>query len=312
MRLLVTGATGFVGSFACPVLFKRGMKIRAVSRKPLDMPFGIEQFITPSLSLLHHGCSVFDSVDCVLHLAGRAHVLRESALNPLEAYREVNVRDTLKFAFEASKAGVRRFVFVSTIKVNGELTSNSSPFCEDDVINTVDPYAKSKHEAELALLELSSKTSMEVVIVRPPLIYGPGVKGNFKILLELLERKIPLPLAMATTNRRSLISVDNLVDFLALCITHPNATGRLFLISDQQDLSTADLLIKLGVASGSSARLFPLPLFFLKWLSKVFGKSYLYDRLCSSLVVDSSLASKLLGWSPPLSLDEGLNRYFKN
>jgi len=205
-------------------------------------------------------------------------------------------------------AGVRRFVFVSSIKVNGELTSPLAPFTEKDRANPVDPYGISKYEAELGLLEIASETGMEVVIVRPPLIYGPGVKGNFRVMMEVLARKFPLPLALITDNMRSLLALDNLIDFLTLCVSHPEAACRIFLVSDQHDVSTAELLRHLGEAMGVTARLFPVSRSLLRGAASLAGKHSMYQRLCGSLVVDSSSASQLLGWAPPLALDEGLRR----
>lgn len=308
MKLLVTGSSGFVGRQACLALSKRGFSVSAFSRTPCQWPFGIEAITASSLSSLACPSYIFEGVQCILHLAGRAHVMRETEPDPLSAFRSSNVIDTLRLAREASSAGVRRFVFLSSIKVNGEVASLRNPFTEEDDVNPSDPYAVSKYEAELGLFEIAAQTGMEVVIVRPPLIYGPGVKGNLRTMMNLLSRKVPLPLAMITDNRRSLLALDNLVDFLALCSSHPKAEGRVFLVSDQHDLSTADLLRRLGEAMGVNARLFPAPRFMLEGASNIVRKRSTYQRLCGSLVVDSSAASRLLGWAPPLALDEGLRR----
>lgn len=306
--LLVTGASGFVGRRACFALHERGFSVHAISRKPCEWPLGIKAFTASALSVLKHPSSALEGVECVLHLAGRAHVIQETEHDPLSAFRNANVSETLKLAREASLAGVRRFIFVSSIKVNGEFTSPLTPFTEKDEVNPVDPYGISKYEAELGLREIAVETGMEVVIVRPPLIYGPGVKGNFKVMMRLLALKAPLPLGLITDNRRSLVALDNLIDFLALCASHPQAAGRVFLVSDQHDVSTAELLRLLGLEMGLTARLFPVPRVLLGIAANLSRKRSAYQRLCESLVVDSSSASRLLGWAPPLAFDEGLRR----
>lgn len=307
MRILVTGCSGFVGRSACLALRKRGFSVRAFSRSPCTWPYGIEPITAPNISSLANS-SAFEEVDCVLHLAGRAHVIQETDPDPLSAYRSVNVLETLSFAHQASLAGVRRFVFVSSIKVNGEFTSPNAPFTEAHEVKPVDPYGISKREAELGLLKISVETGMEVVIVRPPLIYGPGVKGNFRVMLKLLARGVPLPLGLINDNRRSLVALDNMIDFLALCASHPDASGKVFLVSDQHDVSTAELLHKLGSAMHLPVRLFPVPRIFLSLAANLLRRESAYQRLCGSLVVDSSAATRILGWSPPLSLNEGLRR----
>lgn len=307
-NLLVTGASGFVGRPACLTFRQLGFSVRAFTRTPCEWPLGIQALTASSLSELMHSTSALKGVECVLHLAGRAHVMQETEADSLSAFRSVNVSETLKLAREASVAGVRRFVFVSSIKVNGELTPPMRPFTEKDMVNPVDPYGISKHEAELGLLDMAAETGMEVVIVRPPLIYGPSVKGNFRSMMKLVSRRTPLPLALITDNRRSLLALDNLIDFLALCVSHPGAAGRVFLVSDQDDVSTAELLRRLAEAMGLTARLFPVPQLLLRGAANLAGKRSAYHRLCGSLVVDSSAASRLLGWAPPIALDEGLRR----
>jgi len=205
-------------------------------------------------------------------------------------------------------AGVRRFVFVSSIKVNGEFSTPEAPFTENSEVRPFDAYAISKHEAELGLSEIAAETGMEVVIVRPPLVYGPGVKGNFMLLINLLAKQIPLPLGLINCNRKSFVSLDNLIDFLGLCVFRAEAAGRVFLVSDQNDVSTAELLRGLGSAMAVKPRLFPVPRVLLQSAAILANKQSAYDKLCGSLVVDSSAASRLLGWVPPLSFDEGLRR----
>ena len=306
--LLITGASGFVGRPACLAFRDLGYLVRAFTRTPCHWPSGIQSFTASALSEMKASSSVFDGVDCILHLAGRAHVMQESESDPLSAFRSVNVSETINFARQAALAGVRRFVFVSSIKVNGEVTLPHSPFTESDAVNPVDPYAISKHEAELGLLRISAETGMEVVIVRPPLIYGPGVKGNFNLMMRLLSRKTLLPLGSITDNKRSLIALDNLINFLSFCISSHQAAGRVFLVSDQQDVSTTELLILLSQSMGLSARLIPVPKKLLFGAASLVGKQSVYQRLCGSLVIDSSSASRLLGWTPPFSIEEGLRR----
>jgi nucleoside-diphosphate-sugar epimerase len=244
--------------------------------------------------------------DVVIHLAGRAHIIDEKERDPYAAYYEANVDQTLKLARLAAQYNVRRFIFVSSIKVNGEKTKADSPFTEKDPANPVDPYGMSKYQAELGLQRIAAETSIEVVVIRPPLIYGPGVKGNFRILVDLLSKHIPLPLALVDDNKRSFISLENLASLLYLCTQHPEAAGRTFLASDQNDISTAELVRKLAVVMDKKARLIPIPRYLLKTGAYLARKPSIYQRLCESLVVDSSATSAILGWSPIISLDEGL------
>lgn len=312
MNVLVTGSSGFVGSAACFSLLKRGFFVRAFSRSELDWPPGIEPIRAASLLdpyVLDHA---FDSIDCILHLAGRAHVMRESELNPLDAYRQSNLLATLGFARRAALAGVRRFVFVSSIKVNGEFTASGVPFTEASLPSPMCPYAISKYEAELALFQLSVETGMEVVVVRPPLIYGPNVKGNFRSLMSLVAKRLPLPFGLINHNLRSFVSLDNLIDFFCLCLASPAAANQVFLVSDQYDVSTAELIERLGLAMDSPARLLCVPPDALKFAAGIFSRQQAYQRICGSLVVDSSLASRCLMWDPPLDFDEGLRRAVVN
>lgn len=308
MRVLVTGSSGFVGHAACMELFRRGFDVCAFSRTKLAWPRGIKAVAAPALSGLAVVSNSFDSVDCVLHLAGRAHVLREKVLDPLWHFRQVNVVETLELARLAALAGVRRFVFVSSVKVNGESTPPNIPFTEADPPNPSDPYGVSKFEAELGLIQLGAETGMEIVIVRPPLIYGPRVKGNFRVMMQLVSRRVPLPLRLVRNNRRSLISLDNLVDFLALCLFREEAANRVFLVSDRSDVSTAELLERLGLAMNAPVNLLSIPPSLFRLSSRLGLWSSMYQRLCGSLVVDSSAAFRFLGWEPPLCLDEGLRR----
>lgn len=244
----------------------------------------------------------------MMHLAARVHVMAERAGNPLVEFRRVNVDGTLNLGRQAAAAGVRRFIFVSSVKVNGEGTSANRPFTNADAPAPQDPYGISKMEAEQGLRDIAAQTGMEVVIVRPPLVYGPGVKANFAAMMRAVQRGLPLPLASVTHNRRSFVALDNLVDLLITCIDHPAAANQTFLVSDGEDLSTADLLRRLGQAMNKPARLFPVPPSMLQLGANMLGKGDVAQRLLSNLQVDISHTRNTLNWTPPISVDEGLRR----
>lgn len=261
-----------------------------------------------SLSSVTDWTVALRSVDQVVHLAARVHVMNDKSSDPLAEFRQVNVEGTANLARQAAAAGVRRFVYLSSIKVNGEFTQEGRPFTADDAPAPEDPYGVSKHEAEQALRQIAADTGMEVVIIRPPLVYGPGVKANFESMMRWLARGVPLPLAAVTQNRRSLVALDNLVDLIMVCLSHPAAANHTFLVSDGEDLSTAELLKRMGAAMGKPARLFYLPPVLLKLGAQVVKKPGIYQRLCGSLQLDITKTRRLLGWSPPVSVDEGLRR----
>jgi nucleoside-diphosphate-sugar epimerase len=283
--IAVTGATGFIGSALVAKLAARQFDVHRVLRSSVEIA----------------------GAHCVIHCAARAHIMRDEALDPLTEYRLVNVQGTLNFARQAAGAGVRRFVFISSIGVNGTFTHGSRRFARDEVSAPTEDYAISKWEAEQGLWEIASQTGMEVVVVRPPLVYGPGVKGNFARLLDLVRSGVPLPLA-AVNNRRSFIGLDNLVDLLIRCVDHPKAAGQTLLVSDGQDLSTPELLRMIANAMGRPARLFPVPLPLLRLAGRALGRLNEVDRLVGSLQVDSSATRELLGWTPPVSVEEGIKR----
>jgi UDP-glucose 4-epimerase len=314
MRLLVSGAGGFVGSALLEKLARRaGDEVIGIYRRG--------SAVAGSLSTRPAGqAALFGNLDsdqdwtaiprlshALIHTAARVHMLRDDARDPLAEYRKVNVEGTLNLARQAAAAGLRRFIFLSTIKVNGECTAPGSAFSAVDPAEPQDPYGVSKWEAECGLKEIATRTGMEVVIIRPPLVYGPGVKGNFRSMLRWLQRGVPLPLG-AIRNRRSLVYLDNLIDLITLAIDHPRAANETFLVSDAEELSTPDLLRRAAAALGRPARLIPVPVSWLKAGAALAGKTAAITRLCDSLRVDAAKTRRLLDWNPAASVDLGLKR----
>ena len=307
LRVRVTGANGFVGRALCAEASVRGFVVGGMSRSGCHLPGDTESLVVGSLDERTDWRAALTGADIVIHLAARVHVMQDTATDPLVEFRRVNVQGTLNLARQAAAAGVRRFVFISSIKVNGETTELDQPFTADDEPAPLDPYGISKMEAEQGLRKIAAGTGMEVVIIRPPLVYGPGVKANFLSMMRWLRRGVPLPLG-AIHNRRSMVALDNLVDLILTCIDHPAAANLTFLVSDGEDLSTTQLLQRLGRALGRPARLIPVPAMLLKVGAALVGKPAIAQRLCGSLQVDISKTQQLLGWTPPLSVDEGLKR----
>lgn len=304
--VLLTGATGFVGKATLESLINRGHSVVAAVRgnATIEQP-SVTTMRIDSLDDRTQWEDSLNNVEVVIHSAARVHVMNDSEADPLAAFRKVNVEGTLNLARQAAAAGVKRFVFVSSIKVNGEGTSKGRPYRADDVPAPADPYGISKMEAEQGLRALAEQTSLEVVIIRPVLVYGPGVKANFMAMMRWLDKGIPLPFG-AIDNRRSLVALGNLVDLIVTCVDHPAAANQTFLVSDGDDLSTTGLLRKMAQALGKSARLVPVPSVLLELAATVLGKRSLSQRLCGSLQVDIDKTRTLLGWAPPLSVENAL------
>lgn len=304
----MTGATGFVGKALCaPLVRSNPVRVAVRNSAVKGLPDGVD-VAQRRLSPDQDWSDALVGVRVVVHCAARVHVMKEEAADPLAEFRRVNVDGTLRLASQAAGAGVKRFVFVSSIKVNGEQTQFEEPFTADQQANPSDPYGISKMEAEKGLRALAQETGMEVVIIRPPLVYGPGVKANFLAMMRWLWGGVPLPLGAVTENRRSLVGLDNLVDLIVTCIDHPAAANQTFLVSDGEDLSTAALLQRMGRALGRPARLIPVPVGFVKLGAALAGRASVAQRLCGSLEVDITKTREMLGWSPPVSVDEGLRR----
>jgi nucleoside-diphosphate-sugar epimerase len=312
MKILLTGASGFVGKSALAEAKRRNVSIVPVFRS-LESA-NIFNFtsancaVIPSLLADTNWQGALSGVDVVIHCAARVHALDDAELDTLATLRSVNLEGTLNLARQAALAGVKRFIFLSSIKVNGESTQPGRPFRANNVAAPEDAYGVSKAEAEAGLRRLSFETGMEVVIIRPPLVYGPGAKGNFSKLLRWIARGVPLPLYSVTTNRRSLVGLDNLIDLILTCVDHPKAANQTLLVSDGEDLSTADLLHRIGKSLNRPMRLIPVPVSILRIASLLLGKSSIAQRLLGSLQVDISKTCTLLNWKPPVSVDEGLRR----
>ena len=308
MTIVVTGANGFVGSHLCRALQRKGMAYRAVVREGAQASPGTAGLVRlPSLDAHTDWTTALQGATTVIHLAARVHQVQDTSADPLQAFRATNLHATLQLARYAQKMGVQRFIFMSTVKVLGEETAPDQPFRAGDPALPLDAYATSKHEAEQALRALVAGGSMELVIVRPPLVYGPGVRANFASLVRVVRRGIPLPLA-CVHNLRSLVGIDNLVSLLLRCTQHADAGGQNFLVSDGHDLSTPDLVRQLATALGQPARLWPVPLAGLQLAARLTGRQAAVQRLCSSLQVDISATCQGLQWAPPVSVAEGLRR----
>lgn len=338
LRALITGTNGFVGQSVCAQAVRQGLSVRGALRKYGDVRANIGAVTVGEITGTTDWSGALRDVDVVIHLAARVHVMHDDAANPLDEFRKVNVAGTERLARSAAASGVKRLVYVSSIKVNGESTLSPSSsdgatshstrppkdgdqaagyparrrgerniFTESDIPSPQDPYGVSKWEAEQALHRVAAETGLEIVIVRPPLVYGPEVKGNFAQMLKILAKGIPLPLA-SVRNLRSLVYVENLADALIACATHPDAAGQTYLISDGEDISTPGLLRQLGDAMGHPAQLFPCPPVLLKLAGRLSGKANQIERLVGSLQLDSRKIRRELNWTPPYTLQQGLQK----
>lgn len=304
--ILVTGSTGFVGSALVAAAVARGLNVRGTARRPPQTGVeGAEFVLSADLAPDSDWASAVDGVDVVVHTAARVHVMHDAASDPLREFRRVNVAGSANLARQAATAGVRRFVFVSSIKVNGERTLPGHPFRASDEPVPIDPYGVSKHEAEVALSRVARETGMELVIIRPVLVYGPGVKAYMAAMMLWLRRGVPLPFG-AIHNWRSLVGLGNLTDLILTCVTHPAAPGQTFLVSDGEDLSTTALLRRMAEALGVSPRLIPAPRWLLRLAARALGRQDLARRLFDSLQVDITPTKDRLGWTPSVSMDHAL------
>ncbi|MES2049504.1 MAG: SDR family oxidoreductase [Pseudomonadota bacterium] len=303
-RILLTGASGFVGQRLAHTLIQKGVSLVCSARKPM-LIYGAEIRLVDDLSADTDWRHCLDGVTTVIHCAARVHVMQDSATDPLHLYRQVNVAGTLQLAEQAAAAGATQFIFLSSIKVNGEETEAGAAFTEDCQAQPIDPYGISKFEAEQALFELGRKTGMAITVIRPPLVYGPGVGANFLSMMRWVKRGFPLPLG-SIRNQRSFVFVDNLLSLITCCIENPRAYNQVFLASDGQDMSTTDLLKKSAAAFKVTSRLLPCPPSLLSLIATLAGKKSVADRLCQSLQVDISKARRQLEWSPPYTVEQGL------
>ncbi len=310
MKVLLTGASGFLGgSIIAHLSGQDRITLSCAARSPLAQ-VRFATFAVGDLCAVNDWSRPLLGQQVVIHAAARAHIMKDELADPLSEYRRVNVEGTLNLARQAAAAGVERFIYISSIKVNGESTLLGKPFVSSDAPAPEDPYGLSKLEAEQGLVQLAADTGLEVVIIRPPLVYGPGVKGNFAAMIKLIDKGLPLPLG-AVHNKRSLVGVDNLVDLIVRCIDHPAAANQVFLAGDGEDLSTTELLRGVAHAMGKPARLIPVPGGLLQFGATLLGKKAVAQRLLGSLQVDITKTCELLDWRPPYTVEEGLQRCFE-
>jgi nucleoside-diphosphate-sugar epimerase len=303
--VLVTGAAGFVGSAVCKELDLRGFDVYRHIRTEDHSINNV--VLTGALTDHTPWFSALDGIDVVVHTAARVHMMEDRASDPLNEFRQVNRDATLHFARQAAKAGVKRFIFLSSIKAMGESAPSGLPFNASQVAVPTDPYGISKYEAEKGLFELAGTTGMEVVIIRPPLVYGPGVRANFLNLIRLMQKQLPLPFG-AVNNKRSLVALPNLVDLIRACLEHPNAANQVFLVSDDQDLSTPELMRKIALASDKKSLLLPVPPMLLRLAGFLTGRKAVIERLCGDLRVDISTTKEQLNWAPPVTVEDALRQ----
>jgi UDP-glucose 4-epimerase len=307
MKILVTGANGFVGSQLSKALAKSGHEVRNTARSLAPNISTTGELITCDLESTDNLDHLTTGCDAIVHLAGRAHVMSDNPATSESLYISANVDVTRKLAQSAARTGVKRMILMSSVKVNGESTTINSPFTALDIPNPHDPYGRSKAHAEQALLDVTSTSGLEGVVIRPPLVYGPGVRANFASLIGIVGRGLPLPLG-SIQNKRSFVSLDNLVDLISTTVQSPNAAGNTFLVSDGHDLSTPELVRSIASALDQSPKLFPFPSALLKLAATASGRRGAYDRLCGSLTVDIALTKQKLSWTPPFTVQDSMQR----
>lgn len=307
-QIFVTGALGFIGSALIPHLSLQGYPLIAATRHPTNaLPIKTQQVAIGDLLSDTNWIPLLKNVDIIIHLAARVHIIHDTSTHPLTEFRRTNTTATLNLAKQAALAGVRRFVYLSSIKVNGEISQPGQPFTVDDTNIPVDLYALSKYEAEQGLREIAQQTGLEVVIIRPPLVYGIGVRGNVQNMMRWLYKDFPLPLGNIH-NQRSLVALPNLIDLITICIDHPAAANQTFIVSDGKDISTTELLKELGMGLGKPARLLPVSQKLLEATLNLLGKQAIARRLCGNLQIDMSKTCELLNWKPPANLNEELEK----
>ena len=307
MRILVTGANGFIGTHLCETLAKSGHEVRTTARSLDPKGSTTRELIICDLESADNLDHLTTGCDAIVHLAGRAHVMSDDPVTSESLYVSANVDVTKKLGQSASRTGVKRMILMSSVKVNGESTTIDTPFTSHDTPNPQDPYGRSKARAEQALWDVTSTSELEGVVIRPPLVYGPGVRANFASLIGIVSRGIPIPLG-SIQNKRSFVSLDNLVDLISTTLKSPNAAGNTFLVSDGYDLSTPDLIRTIASALDQSPMLFPFPSALLKLVATSTGKRSAYDRLCGSLTVDIALTKQKLSWTPPFTVQDSMER----
>jgi nucleoside-diphosphate-sugar epimerase len=307
MKILVTGATGFIGTQLSETLAKSGHQVRDTARSIAPNRSTTRELITFDLESANNLDHLTTGCDAIVHLAGRAHVMSDNPATSESLYLSANVDVTRRLAQSAARTGVKRMILMSSVKVNGESTTIGSPFTSQDTPNPQDPYGRSKAQAELALWDVTSTSELEGVVIRPPLVYGPGVRANFASLIGIVDRGIPLPLG-SIHNKRSFVSIDNLIDCIATAIQSSKAAGQTFLVSDGNDLSTPELIRSIATSLHKSPKLIPIPTALLRLAATTAGKRGAYDRLCGSLTVDIALTKQRLSWTPPFTVQDSLQR----